>query len=135
MLWCCVTSFHQYNRFYLLSVAVLPWLVPLVKIDINQPDETPTLPIQLFAVIADANTELEKTVASKGFQLTWDAAAALVTISTLFLITLLVALVKIYRLLQQNSCKRLDDVFLVLTQANGTPFSFFKFYFGILILM
>ena len=123
--------FHQYNRFYLLGVAILPWLVPLVKIEINKPIEVPTLPIQLFAVIADANSEFEKTVASKGFQLTWDTVAVLVyiTISAVFFVTFLVALVKIYKLLKQSSCKRLDNVFLVLTQANGTPFSFFKFIF------
>ena len=123
--------FHQYNRFYLLGVAILPWLVPLFKIEINKPVKAPTLPIQLFAVIADANSEFEKTVASKGFQLTWDTVAVLIyiTISAVFFVTFLVALVKIYKLLKQSSCKRLDNVFLVLTQANGTPFSFFKFIF------
>ncbi|MBC7721320.1 MAG: hypothetical protein H7068_04805, partial [Pedobacter sp.] len=111
--------FHQYNRFYLLGVAVLPWLVPLVKIEINKSIEAPTLPIQLLSVIADANSEFEHTVAAKGFQLTWDVAVMLlyVTISSVFLLTLVVALVKIYVLLKHNSYKHLDDVYLVLTKA------------------
>ena len=123
--------FHQYNRFYLLGVAVLPWLVPLVKIEINKSLAAPTLPVLLFSVIANANSEFEHTVAANGFQLTWDVAAMLlyVTISSVFLLTLVVALVRIYRLLKHNPYKHLDKVYLVLTKANGTPFSFFKFIF------
>ena len=123
--------FHQYNRFYLLGVAVLPWLVPLVKIEINKSLAAPTLPVLLFSVIANANSEFEHTVAAKGFQLTWDVAAILLylTISSVFLLTLVVALVRIYRLLKHNPYKHLDKVYLVLTKANGTPFSFFKFIF------
>lgn len=123
--------FHQYNRFYLLGVAVLPWLMPLVKIDINKPQEAVSIPIQLFSVIADTNSEFEKTVADKGFQFTWETLVATmyIAVSGVLLTMLLIAMVKIYKLLKTNSCKNLDDVYLVLTQANGTPFSFFKFIF------
>ncbi len=123
--------FHQYNRFYLLGVAVLPWLMPLVKIDINKSQEAVSIPIQLFSVIADTNSEFEKTVADKGFQFTWETLVATlyIAVSSVLLAMLLMALVKIYKLLKANSCKNLDDVYLVLTQANGTPFSFFKFIF------
>lgn len=123
--------FHQYNRFYLLGVAVLAWLMPLLKIEINKPQEAVSIPIQLFSVIADTNSEFEKTVADKGFQLSWEmlAVAIYLTVSSVLLIMLIVALVKIYKLLKTNSCKNLDNVYLVLTQANGTPFSFFKFIF------
>jgi N-acetylmuramoyl-L-alanine amidase len=123
--------FHQYNRFYLLSVAVLTWLMPLVKIDINKPKEAVSIPIQLFSVIADTNSEFEKTVADKGFQFTWETLVVTmyIAVSGLLLTMLLIAMVKIYKLLKANNCKHLDDVYLVLTQANGTPFSFFKFIF------
>jgi N-acetylmuramoyl-L-alanine amidase len=123
--------FHQYNRFYLLGVAVLPWLMPLVKIEINKPQEAVSIPIQLFSVIADTNSEFEKTVADKGFQFTWETLVATlyIAVSSVLLTMLLIAMVKIYKLLKTNSCKNLDDVYLVLTQANGTPFSFFKFIF------
>ncbi len=123
--------FHQYNRFYLLGVAILPWLMPLVKIEINKPKEELSIPIQLFSVIADTNSEFEKTVASNGFQFTWQTLLAVIyiAISCTFFVALIIALVKIYKLLKTNACKHLDDVYLVLTQAHGTPFSFFKFIF------
>jgi len=123
--------FHQYNRFYLLGVAVLPWLMPLVKIEINKPQEAVSIPIQLFSVIADTNSEFEKTVADTGFQFTWETlVVALYAVVSATLFTMLIlALVKIYKLLKLNTCKNLEDVYLVLTQANGTPFSFFKFIF------
>ncbi|MFC4230479.1 N-acetylmuramoyl-L-alanine amidase [Parasediminibacterium paludis] len=123
--------FHQYNRFYLLSVAILPWLMPLIKIDINKPKEAVSIPIQLFSVIADTNSEFEKTVADKGFQFTWETliVTMYIAVSGVLLTMLLIAMVKIYKLLKTNSCENLDDVYLVLTQANGTPFSFFKFIF------
>lgn len=123
--------FHQYNRFYLLTVAILPWLMPLVKIDINKPKEVVSIPIQLFSVIAETNSEFEKIVADKGFQFTWETLVVTmyIAVSGVLLTMLLIAMVKIYKLLKANDCKRLDDVYLVLTQANGTPFSFFKFIF------
>lgn len=123
--------FHQYNRFYLLGVAILPWLMPLVKIEINKPKEAVSIPVQLFSVIADTNSEFEKTVADKGFQFTWETLVATlyIAVSGVLLTMLLIAMIKIYKLLKTNSCKNLDDVYLVLTQANGTPFSFFKFIF------
>jgi beta-lactamase regulating signal transducer with metallopeptidase domain len=35
----------------------------------------------------------------------------------------------LYRLLRDHSCKNVGDVYLVLTQAKGTPFSFFRYIF------
>ena len=123
--------FHQYNRFYLLGVAILPWLMPLAKIEINKPTAEVSLPTLLFSVIADTNSEFEKTIASNGFQFSWQMLLVVVyiAVSSVLLMSLLMALVKIYKLLKSNACKNLDDVYLVLTQANGTPFSFFKFIF------
>ncbi len=123
--------FHGYNRFYLLSVAVLPWFIPLIKIEISKPAAEEILPVQMFSIIADSNARFEEAFVQPGFQFSWEAAASLLylTVSCILFIAFLIALLKIYRLLKTNSCKTFNDVYLVLTQAEGTPFSFFKFIF------
>ena len=39
------------------------------------------------------------------------------------------ALFRIYRLLKTHECKSVGDIYLILTQAKGTPFSFFRYIF------
>ncbi|MEO7530444.1 MAG: hypothetical protein ABIS69_03500, partial [Sediminibacterium sp.] len=36
--------FHQYNRFYLLAIALLSWIVPLIKISWSKPVVTSEAP-------------------------------------------------------------------------------------------
>lgn len=122
--------FHQYNRFYLLSAAVLPWILPLIKIQFNRTVAEDANVIRLFAVVANSNSEMEETVSGAQY-LSWSTLFAVVYIAVFscLLISFIIGLVRLYKLLKGNSCKTLGDVYLVLTQAEGTPFSFFKFIF------
>ncbi len=123
--------FHQYNRFYLLAIALFAWIVPLIKIQWNKPVEMDPQLIQFFSVIADNNTEIESGLHKGWLQYGWQGS--LLLIYSLVAIVLLVGLIKslfqIYRLLKTHSCKSVGDVFLILTQAKGAPFSFFKYIF------
>ncbi len=123
--------FHQYNRFYLLAIAVLSWIVPLIKIKWGQPAANDLQVMQLLSVVADNNTQIEETLSSKGFAWNTDMAVTVlyVTISAALLFAMIVALVRIYRLLQEHSCKNVGEVYLIITQAKGTPFSFFRYIF------
>jgi len=125
-------KFHQYNRFYLLSVAIIPWLIPFIKINIYKSNAIDSItPIQLVSLIADNNTMIEQTIATSENQFTWDAAAFVLysCISGILLLLFIAGLVQVWKLLQSNSYKPFDQFFLVLTKADGTPFSFFKFIF------
>ena len=126
--------FHQYNRFYLLAVALLSWLVPLVKIQWNHQliSEEPQM-YHFLSVVADNNSFIEKNLNSKGFQWSWNMLATSIyfVVAIVLLFGMLRAFYRIYHLLKDNSCKNVGDVYLILTQAKGTPFSFFRYIFWI----
>lgn len=123
--------FHQYNRFYLLAIALFSWVVPLIKIQWNKPVETDPQLIQFFSVIADNNTEIESKLHTGWFQYGWQGILILIyaMIAFVLLIGLIKSLIQIYRLLQTHSCKTVGEIFLILTTAKGAPFSFFSYIF------
>jgi len=124
--------FHQYNRFYLLAIALLSWIVPLIKIRWSHPvvSQDPQV-IQFLSVVADGNSQIDESLTNNGFQWSWDTTATLiyVSIAGVLLIGMLRAFFRLFQLLRKHSCKNVGDVYLILTQARGTPFSFFRYIF------
>lgn len=124
--------FHQYNRFYLLFVGLFSWLIPLIKIQFIQPAgaEQPQI-IQLVNIVANNNSDFEQIVLQQGFSINWDlfSIAIYSIVSAFFLLSFIAGIIKVYQLLKNNSCKNIGDVYLILTNAKGTPFSFFKYIF------
>ncbi|MEO7531483.1 MAG: N-acetylmuramoyl-L-alanine amidase, partial [Sediminibacterium sp.] len=125
--------FHQYNRFYLLAIALLSWIVPLIKISWSKPVVTSEAPqmMQFLSVVADNNSQIEQTISKKGFEWSWEILGTGIyfTVAAILLFGLIRALIRLYDLLKQNSCKSVGDVYLILTHAKGTPFSFFRYIF------
>lgn len=124
-------KFHQYNRFYLMAVALFSWTVPLIKIQWIATDSSQQQVIRFLSVVADNNSEIEAVIGRKGFHWSMEGmvSAAYLLIAALLLALLLRAFYRIYDLLKTNSCKKVGDVFLIITQAKGTPFSFFRYIF------
>ena len=125
-------QFHQYNRFYLLSVGLLSWFIPLIKIPVNYSSiNQPTPVIQLVNLVASNNSEIESVVLQEASLFTWERllTSIYIVVSAILLLSLIVACTKIYKLLKTNSCRTLGDVYLIITNAKGTPFSFFKYIF------
>jgi len=127
----CNRRFHQYNRFYLLSVALLPWLIPFVKIPLGFFYQPGSPMVHLVYVVAGNNSYFEQTVAAKGVQINWNLLVITVyaLVSAILLTGFMVALYRVFALLKKYSCKNLGEVYLILTQAKGTPFSFFRYIF------
>ncbi len=125
--------FHQYNRFYLLTVAVVSWIVPLIKISWTHSvvKQDPRV-LQLLSAVADSNTLLENRIITRQ-EFHWSAytiaTGIYFLVAGILLMSMFLAFYRIYRLLRQNSCKNIEDVYLILTKANGTPFSFFRYIF------
>ncbi|HCL04692.1 MAG TPA: hypothetical protein DHW64_01440 [Chitinophagaceae bacterium] len=124
-------KFHQYNRFYLLAVALFSWTVPLIKIQWATTYASQQQVIRFLSVVADNNSELEAVIGSKGFHWSMEGIVSLVyiLIAACLLALLIKAFYRIYDLLKKHSCKQVGDVFLIITQAKGTPFSFFRYIF------
>ena len=122
--------FHQYNRFYLLALFFLSFLIPLIKIQLDKMGSRPAV-VQFIYVLADYNASIDAAVAQKGFQVNWDLMLELayIAVSVAFLLLFVRALIRIRTLLQQYDCKDLGDVYLILTNVRGTPFSFFRYIF------
>lgn len=124
--------FHQYNRFYLLAIALLSWVVPLIKIKWGrQVLGTDPRMMQFLSVVADNNSQIEENLTRQGFQWSWDAAAGFmyVTIAGILFLGMLRAFFRLYQLLKIHSCKPVGEVYLIITRAKGTPFSFFRYIF------
>jgi TonB-dependent SusC/RagA subfamily outer membrane receptor len=126
--------FHQYNRFYLLAAALLSWIVPLIKITWSQPAVTSEQPqvMQFLSVVADKNSQIEQTIHTQPVS-EWSRELLLTgiyfSVAAILFFGMVRAFTKLYRLLRNHSCKNVGDIYLVLTQAKGTPFSFFRYIF------
>ena len=124
--------FHQYNRFYLLAVLLLSWIVPLIKIPWSHAaaGQDPQV-LQFLSLVADSNSQLDETITHKGFEWNWTmmATGIYIFIAVILLVGMLRVFFRLYRLLTTHSCKTVGDVYLILTRAKGTPFSFFQYIF------
>lgn len=125
-------QFHHYNRFYLLAVFLISWIIPLIEIELT-PLQGSTTPVtyQLAEVIADNNSSFEGMVieAQSYFNWHWILALALGMISFVVLTGVVRSLFRILYLIKRNPVNRLKDLKLVMTDAKGTPYSFFSYIF------
>jgi TonB-dependent SusC/RagA subfamily outer membrane receptor len=125
-------QFHQYNRYYLMGISVLSWIVPFIKINIVKEQVFSAPKILYYAdVIADKNSSLEKEIVLKSAQFTLDNVLLTIAIiiSLLFIVRFLKSLWNIRKLIRNYPLKKVANLFLVMTDVKGTPFSFFKYIF------
>ncbi len=125
-------KFHQYNRFYLLAITLLAWAIPFIKIQWNRSAASDdTIVYHLLSAVAMNNTEIEANIHKHWYDISWQLMATIgyLAVSGVLLIGIFHALFKIYLLLKTHPGKTVGDIFLVATQAKGTPFSFFRFIF------
>jgi N-acetylmuramoyl-L-alanine amidase len=125
-------KFHHYNRFYLLGIAVFSWIIPLIEIELTS-SKTAYSPqtFQLAEVIADSNSNFENMLVSESQNFDWSSILnfTLLIISCIVAVGVVRSLFRIHRLIRLNPVLRLNGLKLVLTDANGTPYSFFSYVF------
>lgn len=125
-------KFHQYNRFYLLAIAALSWIVPLIKIHWNETNFSDDTNIYyLLSAVAESNTELESSFKLNWYNISWQNGLKLLYIggALILLGSLIVSMLRIYQLFKSNRTSSLGQIDLVITNAKGTPYSFFKYIF------
>jgi TonB-dependent SusC/RagA subfamily outer membrane receptor len=123
-------KFHQYNRFYLLGVALVSWIVPLIKIFWQQ-ERSGVRQVELLNVVAVNNSEIEAMVTSQQQSLDWVSLLPhlYVGVSVFLAVAMLVSLYRIYKIYTTHECSNLQQFYLVMTRVKGTPFSFFSYIF------
>ena len=123
-------KFHQYNRFYLLGVALVSWIVPLIKIFWQQ-ERSGVRQVDLLNVVAVNNSEIEAMVTSQQQSLDWVSLLPhlYVGVSVFLAVAMLVSLYRIYKIYTTHECTNLQQFYLVMTRVKGTPFSFFSYIF------
>lgn len=125
-------KFHQYNRFYLLAIAVLSWLVPLIKIQWNDNNYAGDTQIYyLLSAVASNNTELETSFSQHWYSISWQRGLQLLYMggALILFISMIVSLIRIFQLLKRSRAKKMGAINLIMTNAKGTPYSFFRFIF------
>jgi N-acetylmuramoyl-L-alanine amidase len=124
--------FHYYNRFYLLAVATFSWMIPLIKINL-QPNQgsLKSTPNQHAEIIADNNGEFDGMAESVSSSMDWTPIACMIfgLVSSIVFLGLVRSLIRIYQLVRTYPIQRLNNLNLVMTDASGTPYSFFSYIF------
>lgn len=124
--------FHQYNRFYLIGISLLSWIIPFIKIGIatkNEMIQTPV--IQIATVVANNNTQFEEMIIGDRTMFDWNYILIIcfVLVSLFFLIRFVFSIIKINKLLKKYPVQNYNGYRLIMTDVTGTPFSFFNFIF------
>lgn len=125
-------QFHQYNRFYLMGISILSWIVPLIKIQIVKEQVIASPKVLRFAnYISENNSLLEQGFIEKTAKYTWDNLLIIIgiLISLFFIVRFVKSLWDIRKLIRLYPLKELKGVNLIMTDVKGTPFSFFKYIF------
>ena len=125
-------KFHQYNRFYLMGISVLSWIVPLITIQIVKEQDIASSKVLNFAnFISENNSLLEQEIIENTANYTWDNLLIIIgiIISLFFIIRFVKSLWDIRKLIRLYPLKVLKGMNLVMTDVKGTPFSFFKYIF------
>lgn len=127
-------KFHTYNRFYILFTVVFSWIIPLISIPIVKNEPTLKQPIvyEWVDVVANKNTHIDNLIKSNNHTtINWDNIiySIFILICTIMLMQILLAFYKIYQLIKTNTITNLHEALLIITNAKGTPFSFFKYIF------
>ena len=122
--------FNKYNRSYILASVFLSFLIPVIKIQLENKGSQRGVG-HLIYVFADYNASIENAIANKGFQVNWYMVSigGYLLVSAVLLAIFFIAIVKIYRLLQIYPVTSMGNVSLILTNEAETPFTFFSYIF------
>jgi N-acetylmuramoyl-L-alanine amidase len=125
--------FHNYNRFYLLSILLISWIIPLVRIPLHVVSVVAPQPtMKFFEVVADNNSHLEEYVTYVSANaINWNSVVLWVYgfISCMLFVQFVIAIIKIVLLINRNSSETVGSAKLIYTSAKGAPFSFLHYIF------
>ncbi len=124
--------FHQYNRFYLLSIVLLSVTLPFVQISILSPGDEEGGTIRLLKVVSSGNEYLDAiivTARSNRFSTVQLFELLYLLVSLVMLFLFIQSILNIRKLYTASQKVFMQGIWLVDTNAAGTPFSFLKYIF------
>jgi N-acetylmuramoyl-L-alanine amidase len=125
--------FHKYNRFYLLASVVLSLLLPLIKINFWQQNQTaPAGVIQILQAVSSSDEYVGNviiTAKDTHFNTTQLYPFAYLLVSLIFFLIFTHGLYTIFILFKKYPHKIIDTISFVNTDAKSTPFSFLHYIF------
>lgn len=124
-------KFHQYNRFYLLSVVVLSFIIPLLEFNIRPGDlevvDSQVLQNIFIKSYKPADTNNLQQIGS--WLLNNAISIVYIVIAVFFLFRLVKSVGHLLLIRQRYKAEKLQKIQLFRTNEPGTPFSFFNWLF------
>ncbi len=124
-------KFHQYNRFYLLSVVVLSFIIPLLEFNIRPGDldvvDSQVLQNIFIKSYKPADTNNLEQIGS--WLLNNAISIVYILIAVFFLFRLTKSLGHLLLIRRKYNAEKLQNIQLFRTNEPGTPFSFFNWLF------
>lgn len=118
-------KFHHFNRFYLLSVILLPLVVPFINIESLYSFQDKVVPDVFNRGVVMDNIVIDTTAGSF-----WNTGHVLnvlyLLVAGLLFIWFLISLIRVMWISRKCEGVRTHGIVLIKTSVKGTPFSFFK---------
>ncbi|MEI9809185.1 MAG: M56 family metallopeptidase [Bacteroidota bacterium] len=127
-------KFHRYNRHYLLAAAAISMLVPFLNIPVYfSSQEAKPVWLQSFNDLSSTGVYIFTGTAhsTSSVFFTWNnMLIACYAVALLLLLYRFVSSVrKIRKMTRTYQVEKLDDIYFINTEEQGTPFSFFRWLF------
>ncbi len=122
-------KFHRYNRFYLLAIVVLSFLIPLISFDIFVQSDNARINKLLEILYAQQSADREMIITGDATkEIPWETigyiAAAVISVTMLVLV--IMRIMKVLGLKRKYHSEQIADITFINTQLQEAPFSFFK---------
>ena len=118
-------NFHPYNRFYLLSTAVLSTLLPLLHISMFDFSSDNERMLALFQLLGSSRLP-DIVVGVDNPSIQWEQIGLLASLSITFIILTVISIriIKVFKLRSRYPKKIVDHVHFINTDIEQAPFSF-----------
>ncbi len=123
--------FHQWNRFYLLAAVVFSLAMPLISFPIQTSPQQENRIISALQVVSGTDERVAAYTPPPSPNITPETMLSIcfIVVSMMMMGILLMAITRIIGMTKKYDIIRLDDIRLLNTREQGTPFSFFKYIF------
>ncbi len=130
-------KFHRYNRFYLLAVALLSLLIPLLNIPVYfTEDQTGSSIVYNTLTVLSGSSQEEGVIvyATRTGKENWFTTTHILqliyfTIAVVVFMRIVLSLLKINRIIRRHPVEKIENIHFLNTDEPGTPFSFFRWLF------